>query len=114
MKAFIDWRFDCLGKYVNKQRASSRVVFIGNIEKLGMINIAQILVDIFSKLKNNQCVSAKDSLPLFDLIYSDSHTINPEEVLSKMVNLGFLIRSQLEGINYYHYHDSLQKKSYCS
>ena len=109
MKAFNDWRFDCLAKYVNKQRTSSRVVFIGNIEKLGMINIAQILVDILSKLQNNQCVSAKDLLPLFNLIYSESHTINPEEVLGKMVSLGFLIRSQLEGINYYHYHDSLQK-----
>ena len=74
-----------------------------------MINIAQILVDIISELKNNQCVSAKDLLPLFDLIYSDSHTINPEEVLGKMVSLGFLVRSQLEEINYYHYHDSLQK-----
>ena len=67
MKVFNDWRFDRLEKYVNKQRTSSRVVFIGNIEKLGMINIAQILVYILSKLQNNQCVSAKDLLPLFNL-----------------------------------------------
>ena len=110
-RALHNWRLEKLTRYVNNQRKSSRVIFLGDLEKLGIINIAQILVDSLSKLKANQCIPTISLSPIFNLIYRDGHNINSEEVLNKMVDLGFLTKLQLEGINYYHYNDSLEKNN---
>jgi len=103
------WRKDKLKKYIDKQRHSSKVIYISALDKQGTINTTQILIDAFLKLNSNQCISADSLSPIFKFIYGDTHTVNLEEVLDQMLSLGFLSKVELDGKNHYHYSDSLKK-----
>jgi hypothetical protein len=103
------WRKEKLKKYIDKQRHSSKVIYISALDKQGTINTTQILIDALVKLNSNQCISADSLSPIFKFIYGDTHTINLEEVLDQMLSLGFLSKVELDGKNHYHYSDSLKK-----
>ena len=103
------WRKEKLKKYIDKQRHSSKVIYISALDKQGTINTTQILIDALVKLNSNQCISADSLSPIFKFIYGDTHTVNLEEVLDQMLSLGFLSKVELDGKNHYHYSDSLKK-----
>lgn len=108
LNALDRWRKESLEKYIIKEYRDSAEYSKKNAF-WKKIDIVKILMDAFTRLKENQFVSSESVNSIFKVIYGDKHGINLEKILVKATELGFLGKIILDSKNYYQYKNTLEE-----
>lgn len=102
------WRKDRLEKYIIKEYKDAKG-YMGKKAFWRKIDIVNILIDAFTRLKNNQFAPSDGINSIFKVIYGEQHGINLKNVLTKAAELGFFSKTTLDNQDYYQYKNTLEE-----